>query len=282
MSAPVAGLAGVLAVMAAWDGLGALSRLPLLAGLTSALLPAREAGESGRAVPAGEQRQLAVLIVLTVAACGWFLSGPLMALVLAACGPAAATRLFRLRRARWRRRAAAGAAPAALALADALAAGSAMPRAIAIAAADGAVGGAARSLLSEASTAIALGESTTQALNRVRRRAGAGPWDALAAAILMQRESGGDLAALLRDLAHSAQGAQSLEADARAASAQARLTAQIVLALPLLAVLLGEVVVPGTLASMLSGVLGRTLLLAAAVLQIGAFVLVTRIARVRE
>ena len=69
-------------------------------------------------------------------------------------------------------------------------------------------------------------------LERLRRRASGPAWDTLVAGILLQRDAGGDLAALLRELAGSLEAAARVEADARAATAQARFTARLVLGLP--------------------------------------------------
>ena len=62
-------------------------------------------------------------------------------------------------------------------------------------------------------------------LERLRLRAGCRAWDTLIAAILLQRDAGGDLPALLRDLAAALEAADRLERDARTARAQARFTA---------------------------------------------------------
>ena len=69
-------------------------------------------------------------------------------------------------------------------------------------------------------------------LERLRRRAGSPAWDAMIAGILLQRDAGGDLPALLRDLALALEAAARQDRDALAATAQARFTARIVLVLP--------------------------------------------------
>ena len=84
-----------------------------------------------------------------------------------------------------------------------------------------------------------------------RARAAAPPrggpaWDTLVAAILLQRDAGGDLAGLLRDLAASLEAAARVDADARAATAQARFTARLVLWLPAGAAVLAELARPGS------------------------------------
>ena len=57
---------------------------------------------------------------------------------------------------------------------------------------------------------------------------GAPAWDTIVAAILLQRDAGGDLAGLLRSIAAGLEEAARVEADARSATAQARFTAWLV------------------------------------------------------
>ena len=87
---------------------------------------------------------------------------------------------------------------------------------------------------------------------RLRARAGSHAWDTLIAAVLLQRDAGGDLAALLRELAASAEAAERAERDARAATAQARFTAWLVLGLPLAGAVLAELAAPGFAASLIA------------------------------
>ena len=73
--------------------------------------------------------------------------------------------------------------------------------------------------------------------HRGRPRAPAAPrgrpgWDTIVAAILLQREAGGDLARLLRSIATAQEDAARVEADARSLTAQARFTAWLVTLLP--------------------------------------------------
>jgi tight adherence protein B len=86
--------------------------------------------------------------------------------------------------------------------------------------------------LRRAARALALGEPTEDVLLRLRARARAHAWDTLVAAVLLQREAGGDLASLLRELAAAGEAAERAVRDARTATAQARFTAWLVLGLP--------------------------------------------------
>ena len=72
--------------------------------------------------------------------------------------------------------------------------------------------------------------------------------DTVVAACLLQRRAGGDLARLLRESARSMEEQSRLEGELRAATAQARFTGLLVVALPLGGALLAELASPGCLA----------------------------------
>jgi len=148
----------------------------------------------------------------------------------------------------------------------------------AIAAAAAGVPGPAGHELGRAARALALGEPAAAVLERLRRRAAGPAWDTLVAGILLQRDAGGDLAGLLRDLAASLEAAARADADARAATAQARFTARLVLGLPLGAALLAELASPGFAASLLAEPAPAALVAAAAGLQVLAVLAIRRLA----
>jgi tight adherence protein B len=185
----------------------------------------------------------------------------------------------RARRARYREELRRGAAGAARALADAIAAGHSVRGALADIAPT--LPGAAGHELRVAARSLQLGEPTEAVLERLRARARTRAWDTLVAAILLQRDAGGDLAALLRGLAGSLDSAARAEREARAATAQARLTARIVLGLPLGAALLAELGSPGLLASRLGDPLSASLIALAAALQATAALAIRRLTRAR-
>jgi tight adherence protein B len=118
-------------------------------------------------------------------------------------------------------------------------------------------------------------------LERLRTRAAHPAFDALVAAVLLQRDSGGDLATLLRTLAMTLEEQARVEADARAMTAQARFTALLVAVLPALAAGVAELASPGYLGSLLSRPLAAWLAVMSIVLQGAAWLAVRRIARVR-
>ena len=270
MTALLAALAAVCAVLAAWEVAGALDRVRLLAAIGRALAPARSAGRSGQAASDAERRRLALVAAAAAGASGALVGGPAGACAAAVLGPSVAAVAVRTRRRRWRARLDGG-APAALgALADALAAGHGLVGALGVTARDGALDRPAHELLRAAAEAIELGAPVADAFTQVQHRAGPGTWDTAVAALLLQREAGGDLVALLRGLAASADRVARDAAEARAASAQARLTARIVLALPAVACALLVVASPSLAGAMLRRPLPVALLTAAAILQLVA------------
>ena len=204
--------------------------------------------------------------------------GVALGAVVALGGPAAGAAMLRRRRGRYVEAVQAGAAAAALALASALACGHSVRGAIAEAAGD--LEGPAGIELRAAARALELGEGTDAVLECLRLRAGGGPWDTLTAAILLQRDAGGDLAGLLRDLACSLDAADRARRDARAATAQSRLTAWIVASLPAGAAVLAELGSPGFLVGLLADPLSAGLTIAAVGLDLAAILTIRRLARV--
>jgi tight adherence protein B len=277
----LAGLAGALAVAGAWEAVAAAEQAALARAIGRWTAPLRAARSEGRAPTAPERRRLALVSAGALLAGGWLLAGPLAGAACAAAGPACVGRVVRARRERWRADLAQGAPHAARALADALAGGHAVRGALAVAAAGG-VPGAAGGELAAAGRALALGARTDDVLETLRRRAGDPAWDTIVAAILLQRESGGDLARLLRSIAGGLEQAVRMEADARSATSQARFTAWLVALLPVGAALLAELARPGYVGALLRAPLAPWLLAAAAVCQLAACALIRRIARVGE
>jgi tight adherence protein B len=277
MTPLLAALAAALAVAGAWDLLAAVDGRRPTAVLSRALEPVARAGRVGRAATASERRRIAVVAAAALAAAGWLLAGPTLALAAGLGGPLLATAGLRARRRAYGRAVAAGAAGAARALADALAAGHAVRGALAVAG-DG-LPGAAGVELRRAAAALALGAPTEAVLESLRRRARAPAWDALVAGILLQRDAGGDLVGLLRDHAEALEASARAEQEARAATAQARATARIVLALPACAAVLAELASPGFAAGLLARPVSATLMAFALALQLVAVVAVRRLAR---
>ena len=277
-AALLAGAAGACAVLGGWEALVALERAKVAAAVARILAPLRRARKEGREPTAPERRRLALLASGTLLAGGWILFGPLGGVLLAAAGPPALLGAARARRRRYLAELARGAPLAARALSDALAGGHAIR---------GAIGQAARGLPGAAGTELRataarleLGAATEVALERLRRRAASPAWDTIVAAILLTREAGGDLARLLRGCAQSLEDATRLEAEARSATAQARFTGLLVMALPAGAAGLAELASPGYTASLARAPLTAWLVGCAVLCQLVAFAAIHRLARV--
>jgi tight adherence protein B len=264
--------AGVAGVLAAWDAVGVAGEGTRR--VVALLAPLR----AGREPSSAERRRLLVVGALAALAAGWLLAGPLAGVALAAAAPAAVGRAVARSRRRARERLAEAAPAVARAIADALGAGASIRAALA-GAHDAAPAGAARDELRRLAARLALGERTEAALERLRRRAADPAWDVLVAAVLLQREAGGDLAALLRSLAVALEDGARAFADARALTAQARFTALLVALLPAGGAAIGELAAPGTLRGLLATPLCALLVGLSLALQAAAWAAIRRIAR---
>ena len=294
MTGPLlAGTAAMLGVYGAWEALAIVEQLRPAQAVGRALAPLRLAGRVGRAPTVPERRRLAMVAAGTLLAAGWLLAGPAAGIVLGAAAPVAVGPALAARRRRWQRALADGVPGVARALADALAGGHSIRGALELVgaggtsplagqASDGTDGlpGPAGSELRTIAHRLALGVPTEAVLIDLSDRAAHPAWDTLVAAILLQREAGGDLAALLRSIAESAEHARRVEADARGLTAQARATARLVAGLPCIALALSELLAPGTLGALLGDPRSRVLLLAGTALAAAALVAIGRIARV--
>ena len=107
--------------------------------------------------------------------------------------------------------------------------------------------------------------------------------DSFAAALLSQQLGGGDLAGLLRRFAASAAERDRVAADARSATAQARFTGLLVVAMPTGAALFAELIEPGLRRRRCSSNGASAALLAvAAALQLGGFAAIRRLSRIED
>jgi len=282
VAALLAGAAAVCAVLAAWEAIMAAEQERLVRALGRWVAPALAALRSGGEPTSPERRRLVLVGTLSLAAAGWLVAGPWFGVALGAAAPWLARVVLRSRVNR-RRAAVAAQAPAiARAIADALAGGHSVRGALLAAAASGGVPGPAGDELGVVAAALELGERTDDVLRAFAQRAGAGPCDTLAAAILLQRDAGGDLAGLLRSLAAALEARGRVVAEARSATAQARFTALLVTGLPLAGLALAELAQPGFVRELLSTPITSILVGLALVLQLVAFACVHRIARVGE
>jgi tight adherence protein B len=237
------------------------------------------AGREGRDPGTLERRRLLIAGSAVAFSAGFVTVGPPAGLVLAAAGPLGVARLLGARRRRYRAAVEAGVPDMAVAIADALAGGCSLRSAIEEAA--GGVAGAAGHELRRTAAELAAGAPTDDALEAMRRRARSPGMDMLVAACLLQRRAGGDLARLLRDSGRALEDQARLEGELRAATAQARFTALIVVLLPLGGALLAELASPGWFEGLWRSFLTAWLVGIALFLQALAAVLMNRLARVR-
>ena len=272
----LAALAGGLAAVAAREAV--LASPAVLRWLTSTLEPLRRAGREGYAPTELERRRLAVLGALAMLAAGVLLAGPGPAPLLAAGGPAAAGWAIARRRAGYRRAVDRGLPEVATAIADALASGRSARAALG--AASLSLAGPPAVEMARVKAELALGAPTREALEGLRRRLGSPRVDAFAAALLSQQLAGGDLATLLRRFAAAAADSDRTEADARSATAQARFTGLLVVAMPAGAGLLAELLEPGFVGGLIAEPASASLLAAAAAVQAGGFAAIRRLSRV--
>ncbi len=277
-AAPVAALAAALGVFALWDVLAAAEgrvRGDALGGLLAPLVRARRAGAEPSAA---ERRRLALVAASVLLAAGWLVAGPALGAALAAGGPWTLRTLVRRRRRRYRAELERAAPAVARAVADALAAGHAISRALGEASRG--VDGAAAVELEALGRALALGQPLDAALARLQARADSRAYDTLATAVLLQRDAGGDLVALLRELARAQEAAARCADDARAATAQARFTGVVVGVLPAGAAALAELASPGALGHVLRVPLALWLAAFAGFLQLLGLLAIRRLGRV--
>lgn len=275
---PLGAAAGGLAALAAREAL--LASPAAARWLRLALEPLRRAGREGYAPSTLERRRLAALGSGAALLGGWFLAGPSFAMPLAVAAPAGAAWAVSSRRRRYRlaiERALPGVADA---VADALAAGRSLRASIAAATAS--LDGPAATELARLAVELELGAPTAAALEGWRRRMRSPRVDAFVTALLSQRLAGGDLAGLLRRFGAGAAERDRVVEEARTATAQARFTGLLVVAMPSGGALFAELLQPGFLARMLGTPPAAALLALAAALQLGGFAAIRRLARVGE
>ncbi len=271
-------LAGGLAALAAREAV--LASPAAARWLRLALEPLRRAGREGYAPSTVERRRLAALGAGGALLGGWFLAGPSVALPLGVAGPGLAAWAVSNRRRRYRRAVERALPDAAVAIADSLAAGRSLRASLPAAAAS--LDGPASVELARLGAELDLGAPTADAVDGWRRRMRSPRIDAFAAALLSQRLAGGDLAGLLRRFAEGAAERDRVADDARSATAQARFTGLLVVAMPSGGALFAELIQPGFVGKAMSAPAPAVLVALAAALQLAGFVAIRRLSRVVE
>jgi tight adherence protein B len=275
-TALVGALAGGLLALAAREAV--LASPALAAWLRLALEPLRRAGREGYAPSTRERRRLAALGAVAAVVAGWLLGGLEAALPLSVAGPALAGWAISSRRRRYRAAVERALPEVATAVADSLAAGRSLRASLPAAAAY--LDGPPAAELARLGAELDLGAGTAEAVAAWRARMRSERVDAFAAALLSQRLAGGDLAGLLRRFAAGAAERDRVAEDARSATAQARFTGLLVVAMPTGGALFAELVQPGFLAKLLGSPAAAILLAMAAGLQVIGFVAIRRLSRV--
>jgi tight adherence protein B len=248
--------------------------------LRLALEPLRRAEREGYTPSTLERRRLAALGTAAAIVGGWFLGGFALALPLAVAGPAVAGWAIGSRRRRYRRAVERSLPEVATAIADSLSAGRSLRASLAGAVTS--LDGPPATELSRLGAELELGGATAAVIEGWRGRMRSERVDAFAAALLSQRLAGGDLAGLLRRFAAGAAERERVAEDARSATAQARFTGLLVVAMPTGGALLAELLQPGFLAKLLASPPAAVLLAMAAVLQLAGFAAIRRFSRVVE
>jgi tight adherence protein B len=270
--------AGALLAMAAREAL--LASPAAARWLTLALEPLRRAGREGYAPSTAERRRLALLGAGAAVLGGWFLAGPELALPLSVAGPALAGWAVSSRRRRYRAAVERSLPEVATAVADSLSAGRSLRASLPAAASS--LDGPPAAELARLGAELDLGAATTETVEAWRRRMRSERVDAFAAALLSQRLAGGDLAGLLRRFAAGAAERDRVAEDARSATAQARFTGLLVVAMPSGGALFAELIQPGFVAKLLGSPPSALLLSFAGAFQLAGFVAIKRFSRVAE
>ncbi len=196
------------------------------------------------------------------------------------CGVAStwlAPRIVAARRRRHGRRLDEGAADAAQAIADAISAGASLRTSVAAAARR--LTGPLAEELGRTAWELEMGAGTEVALERLRTRSASQGVALIVAAMQVQRRSGGDLAKVLRSVATALEQDRQVMEEASTATAQARFTAMVVVALPVCGIVLGALASPGLPGRMTGSPVGVGLLLAALSLQLCGALMIRRLAR---
>jgi tight adherence protein B len=168
----------------------------------------------------------------------------------------------------------------ATAIADSLSAGRSLRASLPAAVAS--LDGPPATELARLAAELDLGAPTAEVVQGWRRRMRSERIDAFAAALLSQRLAGGDLAGLLRRFAAGAAERERVAEDARSATAQARFTGLLVVAMPTGGALFAELLQPGFLPRLFASPPAAVLLALAAALQLLGFFAIRRFAQVAE
>lgn len=274
----LAGAGGGAVAVAIREGVGSM---PALASqLEAAARTLVLAGSENRAPSEPERRRLGVVAGAALGLVAIMLAGVGPLACVAAAGPAVAGWAVATRQARYRTRVERDVPVIAAGVADAVAGGGSLR--MALLGAGTSLEGPTAVELARVGADLELGMPAREALAGLTARVPSERVEALVVAILSQERAGGDLAQLLRRHADAAAQRQRAERDARSATAQARLTGGMVVAMPLFMGLMVELISPGFLAGMLASPASVVLLALAGALQVCGFLAIRRLGTLRS
>ncbi len=243
----------------------------------AAVEPLARAGSEGYRPSRPELRRLALFGAMVTVLFGSALFGALIALPLAVAVSALARWAVGQRRARYRRRFELALPEIANAIADSVSAGHSLRSALV----ELTVGlrGSSRAEMAVVAIELELGGATGAVIAQLGRRLGSARVEAFAAALIAGRDSGGDLADLMRRFAEAAEAHDRAEREARVATAQARFTGILVVAMPCGAALFTELLSPGFLRGLFASPVSLVMVSMAVALQVLGFFAIRRLSR---
>jgi tight adherence protein B len=270
--------AGTFALLAAREFVGGSAALAGWVRIT--VEPLRRARREGYLPSSTERRNISILAGVAAVVAGLLTGGLVVALMLACLAPLVAGAVVHRGRRRYRLAVERAVPDTARAIADSLSAGHS-PRG-ALAATAGALEGPAGVEFNRLRHELELGRPTDEAVAALASRFRSERIDAFAAALVSQRLAGGDLAALLRRFAEGAAERDRVAEDARSATAQARFTGYLVVAMPGAAALFAEMLRPGLFASLLGSPAAMAVVGISVLMQAGGFLAISKLARTGE
>lgn len=272
----LAAVGGSAVVMAARESIGAMPSI--LARLEAAARTLALAGRENRAPSEQERRWLGTVVGVALGLLAVVLTGfgPLAGV--AAAGPAVAGWGVARRQCHYRVKVERDVPAIAAAVADSVAAGGSLR--VALLASGTGLNGPSAVEMARVGADLELGIPARVALGALLARVPSDRIEGLVAAILSQERAGGDLARLLRRHARAAAERQRTEKEARSATAQARMTGGMVVAMPLIMGLVVELISPGFLSGMASEPAAALLLVSAAILQLLGYLAIRKLGAV--
>lgn len=270
--------AGAFALLAAREFVGGSAALAGWLRIT--VEPLRRARLEGYRPSSAERRNIGLLAGVTAVIAGYLFGGPAVALLLACLAPLLAGAAVRRGHRRYRAAVEKAVPDTARAIADSLSAGHS-PRG-ALAATAVALEGPAGEEFNRLRHELELGRPTDEAVAALAARFRSERIDAFASALVSQRLAGGDLAALLRMFAEGAAERDRVAEDARSATAQARFTGYLVVAMPGGASIFAEMLKPGLFASLLGSPAAMAVVGVSVLMQAGGFLAISKLAKITE